>query len=132
MRFDPSQSDSLRRIVRSTPAIAFRGTALDSRAFFVIVPRSDYQKWNWIIGGIRFARNLHRVRQRFAAALRDVSAQAPGRLPVVETRPCRTDRNLLRILRLHCLIEIAEIVLAPMTSVGCPTLFPGIDPCVET
>src|SRR6185437_12086404 len=62
----------------------------------------------------------------------DVAIQAPGRLAVIEACPGRSYRDLVRILRLHRLIEPVQIISSPVAAIGREPFPSRIHPGVET
>src|SRR5579864_668912 len=73
-------------------------------------------------------KNAKRILQRFSAALIDMTVQAPGSARVVESRPGRTDSNLIGMLVTHFFVESLKVVLAPLASVTRPAFRAGVNP----
>src|ERR1700730_14145956 len=94
--------------------------ALNGGALFVVVPGFDHHKWQGM-GGVKIAIvEVQRVLESFPAAVRHVTIQSPFCSRIVEARPGSTDGNLVGMLVAHVLVEIVQILFAPITSVGRP------------
>src|ERR1041385_8824070 len=70
--------------------------------------------------------------QGLSATCIHVTVQTPGCLGVVESRPCAGDQKLLRILVLHPLVEIFQMIFAPLAAIVGPPFFAGANPDIKT
>src|SRR5579859_3959163 len=102
--------------------------ALNRRTLFVIIPCLDQDIGNQLTSRDVLPPELKGVLESLPALRRYVPVEAPGSLTVVKTRPGPADNQFFGVLRHHCLIELAQVLLPPIHAIRRPTLDPGIKP----
>src|SRR5580693_10745130 len=97
----------------------------------MVFPRLDHHERQWIVCREVLMPQVGSVGKGLATPRGYMPVKSPGRLAVVETGPRGPDNNLVGIFRLHCLIEIAQILLSPVTAVCRPPVssraYPGVE-----
>src|SRR5512133_588419 len=95
-----------------TPAV--RITLLNGRSFFVVIPSDNHQEGQRMLLVVVSAEHPQRVLEGLPATRVHLAIATPRRLRIVEARPGRANRDLVRILAVHRRVEILEIVFAPV------------------
>src|SRR5215831_2369891 len=75
---------------------------------------------------------VERIFQGLPATALHVPGQTPLRRRIVEARPGRPNRDLVGMVVAHVLVEIVQVLLAPVTSVSSPPPLSGLTPSVES
>src|SRR5690348_9324847 len=85
---------------RTVPSAAF-----NRRSFFVVVPSYHQQEWQRVGVSVKLPPQAQRLFKGLAAARVHEAVFAPGSFAVVEAGPRGADRELVRVLLLHFLVE---------------------------
>src|SRR5712671_259932 len=105
---------------------------LDGSPLFIVIPGFKQEKRKWIRTVVVLPVNTHGFVQRFPTSTLNVAIEAPFGSRVVEPRPCPSNRNFVGVLVLHRVIEILEVLLAPITAIGRPSAGAGLNPRIRS
>src|SRR5579863_1600652 len=127
---------SVRRGCRRTgipfPAATGRGRAFYGSAFFVVIPGFDHEKRGRIGAVVVVPVDAHRRVESFPTRTLNKAIESPLRGGIVEARPSAPDRDLVGMLVLHRVVEVLEILLAPVAAVRRPTAGTGLHPGIRS
>src|SRR5271165_339594 len=102
--------------------------AFDRRAFLIVIPRLNQKKRKRMRTVVVPIIEMQRFVECLPASALHVAVEPPFRSRVIETRPCATNRDLVGVLGSHRLVEIVEVLLAPITAIGRPPTCSGLNP----
>src|SRR5271165_3435672 len=102
--------------------------AFDRRAFLIVVPRLNQQKRKRMRTVVIPIIEMERFVECLPASALHVTVEPPFSGRVIKARPDAANSDLVGVLGGHCLVEIVEVLLAPITAIGRPSSRARLDP----